>query len=466
MLMKKTKNTFYTLVITMLTLFSSSSLLAQIDSNLTKLLLEKKIITQREADSLSVLNAFNQKVNSENKNFSIGLEFRPRAEYRDGYKELRTSENKAAFFGTHRSRLYFNYSQPKFKFHTSIQDIRVWGQYGQTATAGSLNVFEAYAETSISGAFSVKLGRQKIELDNGRLFSAANWSQAGRAHDAVNIIYNSNTIHSEFINSFNQTSERIFDTEFSPTTFTNYKLLNVHYLKARLNEHFTLTTINSADSYQSKTYSGTMYTRATTGGRLEFERGNLYATISGYYQFGQLQTREHISAYYFQPEIQLRTNNLTTRLGAEFISGENSEKPSDISKSFVPLYGVAWRFMGNMDYFTSFPNDVKKGGLFNPYLFFLYQWNKKLAVRSDFHLFYLGNKIKNDLGNTINPYLGSENDLSLKYKYNDFTTIDFGFSYLVAEKSMETLKTGSSSLLPIWSYVMITFKPELFNFKK
>lgn len=464
--MEKTKNTFYTLVITMISLFTSSSLLAQIDSNLTQLLLEKKIITQREADSLLVLDAFNQKVTSENKNFNIGLEFRPRTEYRDGYRELRTSENKAAFFGTHRSRLYFNYSQPKFKFHTSIQDIRVWGQYGQSATAGSLNVFEAYVETALSDAFTVKLGRQKIELDNGRLFSAANWSQAGRAHDAVNIIFDSNSVHSELISSFNQTSERIFDTEFSPTTFTNYKLLNVHYLKARLNEHFSLTTINAVDGYQSKTYSGTMYARATTGGRLEYERGNLYATISGYYQFGQLQTREHISAYYFQPEIQLRTNKLTTRLGAEFISGENSEKPSEISKSFVPLYGVAWRFMGNMDYFTSFPTDVKKGGLFNPYLFFIYQWNKKLSVRSDFHLFYLGNKTKNDLGNVINPYLGIENDMSLKYKYNDFTTIDFGFSCMAAEKSMETLKAGSSSLVPIYSYIMITFKPDLFNFSK
>lgn len=465
-IMKKTKKTLYLAAITILALFSNQNMTAQIDSNITNLLLEKKIITQREADSINVLSAFNQKVNSENKNFSIGLEFRPRAEYRDGYKELRTSENKAAFFGTQRSRLYFNYSQPKFKFHTSIQDIRVWGQYGQTSTSGSLNVFEAYAETSISDAFSVRLGRQKVELDNGRLFSAANWSQAGRAHDAVNIIYNSNTIHAESINSFNQTSERIFDTDFSPTTFTNYKLLNVLYLKARLNQHFTLTTINAADSYQSKTYSGTLYTRATSGGRLEFEKGNLYATISGYYQYGQLQTREHISAYYFQPEIQLRSNKLTTRLGAEFISGENAEKVSDFSKSFVPLYGVAWKFMGNMDYFTSFPTDVKKGGLFNPYLFFIYDLNKKVALRSDFHLFYLGNKTKNNLGNTITPYLGFENDMSVKYKYNDFTTIDFGFSYMAAEKSMETLKTGSSSIVPIWSYLMITFKPDLFNFTK
>lgn len=460
------KKTFCCAVILFFVLFFSENTTAQIDSNLTNLLLEKKIITQREADSINVLSAFNQKVNSENKNFSIGLEFRPRTEYRDGYKQLRTADTKAAFFTTQRSRLYFNYSQPKFKFHTSIQDIRVLGQYGQTSTSGSLSVFEAYVDADITDQFFVRIGRQKIDLDNGRLFSPANWNQASRAHDGINLIFNNNHIHSEFFTSFNQTAERIFDTDFSPTTFTNYKLLNVHFLKAKLNEHFSLTTINAADSYQSKTTSGTLYTRGTSGGRLDFEKGNLYVTLSGYYQYGQLQTAERISAYYFQPEIQLRTNKLTTRLGAEFMSGENAEKASDFSKSFVPLYGVAWKFMGNMDYFTSFPTDVKKGGLFNPYLFFIYDLNKKVALRSDFHLFYLGNMTKNDLGSTINPYLGFENDLSIHYKCNSFTMLDFGFSYMAAEKSMETLKTGNSNIIPVWSYVMITFKPELFSFKK
>ena len=108
-LMETFKKTFYLIVFTVVALFSNENLFAQIDKNITNLLLEKKIITQREADSLLVLDAFNQKLNSENKNFNIGLEFRPRTEYRDGYRELRTSDNKAAFFGTHRSRLYFNY---------------------------------------------------------------------------------------------------------------------------------------------------------------------------------------------------------------------------------------------------------------------------------------------------------------------------------------------------------------------
>lgn len=462
----KMKKPLYLTVIVFSIFFFSENMSAQIDKNITNLLLEKKIITQHEADSLLVLDTFNQKVNSENKNFSIGLEFRPRVEYRDGYKQLRTEDTKAAYFATQRSRLYFNYSQAKFKFHTSIQDIRVWGQYGQTSTSGSLNVFEAYVETGISDHFSVRLGRQKVELDNGRLFSVANWSQAARAHDGINLIYENSSIHSEFITSFNQTAERIFETDFSPTTFTNYKMLNVHYLKAKLNRHFSLTTINAADSYQSKTNVNTLYTRGTSGGRLEFEKGNLYLTLSGYYQYGQLQTGNKISAYYFQPEIQLRTNKLTTRLGTELMSGDNANKTSDVSKSFVPLYGVTWKFMGNMDYFTSFPTDMKKGGLVNPYLFLTYDLNKKVSLRSDFHLFYLENKVKDNLNNNINPYLGFENDLSVKYKCNNFITADLGFSYMLAEKSMEVLKGGSSSITPLWSYIMITFKPELFNFKK
>lgn len=460
------KEKLFQLLVVLLSLFTTTKILAQEPSALTHLLLQKKLITQKEADSLLQLSVLHQKENSESRNFSIGLEFRPRFEYRDGYKQLRSETSEPAYFASQRSRLIFSYEQAKFKFHTSIQDLRVWGQYGQTSTSGSLNVFEAYAETEISEHLSIKLGRQKVELDNGRIFSAANWSQAGRAHDGINFIYNNNKIHSEFITAFNQTSEHIFETNFAPTTFSNYKMLAIHYLKAKLDKHFSISTINSADGYESKTNSKTMHTRGTSGGRIEFEKGNLYLTLSGYYQYGQLQTGTKISAYYFQPEIQWKANKLTSRLGAEIMSGNNAEKPSEVSKSFVPLYGVAWKFMGNMDYFTSFPTDVKNGGLINPYAHLIYDVNKKLSLRSDFHLFYLENKVKNSSNQTINSYLGFENDLSIKYKCNNFITADLGISYMTPKKSMETLKDGNSSKTPVWTYLMITFKPELFTSKK
>lgn len=463
--MKPKKNLIY-LIITFITLLFCENVSAQIDSNITNLLVKKGLITQREADSLLVTESFTKKVNSENKIFTVGLEFRPRFEYRNGYKQLPNDTTNAAFFTSERSRLNISYEQPKFKFQTSIQDVRVWGQYGQVSSTGSLNVFEAFAEVEIMEHFSVRLGRQKIELDNGRLFSAANWSQLSRAHDGLNLIYTNEKIQTELFTAFNQSSERIFETSYLPTTFANYKMLNLHYLKAKLNDNFTVTTINAADSFESKTSSQTLYTRGTSGGRLEFEKDNLYVTFSGYYQYGQLPSGMTIAAYYFQPEIRYKLQKWTARLGAEILSGDDTTQTSEKSKSFVPLYGVAHKFMGNLDYFTSFPTDVKKGGLVNPYLFCYYDVNKKLTLHSDFHLFYLENKVLDTQKNSISSYLGFENNLSLQYKYNTFTNVDLGFSYMMAEKSMEVLKGGDSNKTPLWGYVMFTFKPELFSSKK
>lgn len=447
-------------------LFVSVNLAAQTPVSLTDILIQKRIITQREADSIAVTTAFNEKVSAQNKNFVVDLEFRPRAEYRDGYKKLPNDTSDAAYFGTHRSRLNFTYSQPRFKFHTSIQDVRVWGQYGQVSTTGSLAVFEAYAETYLTDNLFLRLGRQKVELDNGRMFSAANWSQSGRAHDGVNLIYKNEKISSELMGYFNQTAENVFETTFAPSTFSNYKLLNVHYLKTKLHKCITLTTINAADGYESKTNARIMYIRGTSGGRLDFEKGNVLLTINGFYQYGKLQSNQEIAAYYLQPEIQINIKKLTTRLGAEYMSGDDATIKSKLSKSFVPLYGVAWKFMGNMDYFTSFPKDLKNGGLINPYLFLNYELSKKLSIRADGHLFYTQNNVLNKDGEVINPYLGFENDLSLKFKFNEYTTLDFGFSYLLAKESMETIKGGTSNNPAIWSMCMITFKPELFNINK
>lgn len=398
--------------------------------------------------------------------FNLSLEFRPRIEFRNGYRQLPTDTSNAAYFGTQRSRLQLTYSQPRFKFYTSIQDLRVWGQYGQVSTTGSLNVFEAYVESWFTNDLFLRIGRQKVEFDNGRLLSAANWNQGSRAHDGLNLVWKKEKFTSEFMTYFNQTSERIFETDFSPTSFNNYKLLTVHYLNAKLNKNTTLTTINAADGHQSKTNARTMYVRGTSGGRIEFTKNKFYATINAFYQYGQSQTGQPITAYYFQPELRFEFKKITSLIGAEYMSGDDATQPSSHLKSFVPLYGVAWKFMGNMDYFTTFPSDLKNGGLFNPYLFLFYDVHEKMLLRSDFHLFYLQNKVLHTDATVIPSYLGFEQDMSVKYKFNDFTTLDFGFSYLLAEESLEKIKGGNSKTIPVWSYLMVTFKPELFSYKK
>lgn len=70
--------------------------------------------------------------------FKVSAEFRPRAEVRNGYRHLRNDTTRAAFFISQRSRIHFHYQRPGLIFHTSIQDVRVWGEDDPRSTDGTL----------------------------------------------------------------------------------------------------------------------------------------------------------------------------------------------------------------------------------------------------------------------------------------------------------------------------------------
>ena len=110
--------------------------------------------------------------------------------------------------------------------------------------------------------------------------------------------------------------------------------------------------------------------RFTSGGAWNTVPQNGTLTLSGYYQYGKDSSGKKIAAYYLQPEIKYSgIKNYTFRLGMEYLSGHDATQPVTKDNNFVPLYGVAHRFMGNLDIFTTFPADVNNAGLVNPYLF-------------------------------------------------------------------------------------------------
>ena len=88
--------------------------------------------------------------NPDKKEFTVSLEFRPRTEYRNGYRVMRSDSTHAAVFTEGRSRLLFNFKMKNFIFHTSFQDIRVWGEKDPRSTAGTLQIFEAYVEPTLA----------------------------------------------------------------------------------------------------------------------------------------------------------------------------------------------------------------------------------------------------------------------------------------------------------------------------
>lgn len=396
--------------------------------------------------------------------FRVGLEFRPRTEFRNGYRQLRNDTTRAAFFTDQRSRLTITYLRPGFMFHTSVQDVRIWGERDTRSTNGTLQVYEAFVETKLTKEFAVRIGRQKIMYDNQRLFAQNNWRQSGGAHDAIRFVYAKNKLSTELLGAFNQNQERFSGTTYNPD-FKNYKVLLTHFLLWQLSERLSITTLNVMDGYQQpKTTSK----RFTSGGRITLDHNRMNLTLAAYYQYGKNTDNIKLQAYYLQPEIQYTaSSSLLFRLGAEVFSGNNGKSSTTgISYSFDALYGVNHRFLGSMDYFTRFPADFNNAGIIAPYFFTFYNLTKKLTLRSDEHLFFTQNNFVYN-GQVIPSYLGFENDLLFIYKPGKTTEIQLGFSYALVTQSMTYIKgSGDPKLFNTWAFLMITFQPELFSLKK
>jgi hypothetical protein len=399
----------------------------------------------------------------------IDAELRPRAEFRDHYMWSIADAEMPKLYFTQRNRLNINYKSKWVRLHASPQEIHVWGESGTISKVGSINFFELYAEPRIGKNLTARIGRQALSLDNGKIFSAAPWSQQSRAHEGIRVMYK-NKLETDFTFAFTRSYGERFDVAYSPVASHTYKYLLVHHLKHNFTNHFTLTTINALDELKSTKEENRFYPRITQGGRLEYTLGWFYGTVSAYYQhgrqYGQNAAATHLRAYYIQPEISAKTEKTLVRLGMEVMSGNKMNDPQNISRSFVPLYGVAWKFMGNMNLFTRFPADVNGKGMINPYLFVMYQANKKLSLRGDAHLFYTQYPlIKQDV-EIDGKYLGFESDLSLNYKPIRSLEITYGFSFAIAHRRAELLhKITNAAETPIWSYLMVSYTPRLLSRK-
>ncbi|MCE6989669.1 alginate export family protein [Dyadobacter sp. CY323] len=410
--------------------------------------------------------SFSQTADSLKRELTVDFEMRPRAEFRDNFMLAASDSVMPEFFVSQRNRFDITYTSNRFKFHASPQEIHVWGKSGSFSRVGNINAFELYIEPHLTRHLSVRIGRQALSLDNGRIFSAAPWSQQSRAHEGIRLLFNKK-VNTDLTIAFTRPYGKRFDAAYSPVASHQYKFLFVHHLKHQLNKHFALTTINTLEVFEKSIAPTQHYQRITNGGRLEFTHSGLYATVNAYYQYGRNAAEKKIRAYYIQPEISAGFEKMTVRLGAEVLSGNKATIRPDVTNSFVPLYGVAWKFMGNMNLFTRFPADVNDKGLMNPYLFALYQVSKKLSLRADAHLFYSQYPLEEPGKYPKGRYLGFESDISLNFKPIKQVEIIYGFSSTWAAERMELLKkVPDSDKIPVWSYLMISFRPRLLRLAK
>ncbi len=390
-------------------------------------------------------------------------EFRPRTEFRHGYKTLSAVDADAAFFTSQRTRLNVFFKSEDFKVGFSLQDVRTWGATKQLNLADDLSgIHEAWGQYLFDEKFSVKLGRQEIIYDDHRIFGSVGWAQQARSHDAAIFKYADAGFKLDVGLAFNQEKESLFNTHYD---LANYKAFQYVWLHKKLEDFgMSFLVLNNGRQFTTLVQDVTNYDVAysqTYGTRLTYKKNDLSFATAFYGQSGKNAANKDLSASYLAAEASYAfTSEFTMGVGFEMLSGNdqvNGDAMED--KAFTPFYGTNHKFNGHMDYFYV-GNHGGSVGLNDIYSSFKYK-KDRFSAALVVHLFSAAGSVADPANSNkeMESYLGTEFDFSIGYALTKGVSFAAGYSQMMATETMEALKGGSLDETNNWVWVMVTFKP-------
>lgn len=410
---------------------------------------------------------------------SMNAELRPRAEYRSGYGSPITDSSSPAGFMLQRSRLGFGFKNAYLKTNFTIQDSRTYGEAGVNSEAvsssGSLSVYEAWADILLIPGGSVAIGRQALKYDDNRIFSAANWSNTGTAHDVVVFKYE---LENSFTGNlgFAYNNDKAISKETMYSAATKYRYMGYLWISKPLTPGLLFTALaldegiqkTTTDASGTTTYSSKvdMYHRYTAGGNLKYQNPSCPFDFlaTAYFQFGKTTATKNLNASLLALKMNYKlTPAFIGTLGADLYSGDDGKDTSK-SKTFNWLYGAPHSFNGYMDYWTA---SLPTQGLVDYYGQVAGNLTKKFSYEVGYHLFDTAKEVEYSSAKH-GKSLGSELDIKLSYKMNSCVSVEGGWgTYFLSDNSryLKLKAADAKSRTPNWAYISLTIKPDVFKIK-
>lgn len=401
--------------------------------------------------------------------FRMTGEYRPRFEYRHGYKVLADSNMTAARFVSQRTRLNLFYNADKIRTGLSIQDVRTWGsQSQQNISDGLISLHEGWFEYAFTEKFSMKAGRQQLVYNDHRIMGNSDWNHQGRSHDVLVLKWTDSLLVIHTGLGYNQAQEQS-NTTLYPVS-NNYKAIQYFWLNRKFGAtQASLLFLNNG--IQSPVSSNSIRYSQVTGVHLERQKEKWSTIVKGYYQSGREGTsNKKLNAWNVGAELHRKLEKgFSVGVGLELFSGQSqtdtAKSYTDTQHSFTPPYGTGHKFNGYMDYF--YAGSLHAGvGLQNGYLRLKYK-NEKLFVALEPHVFLAAadvlNKsefVKSGKYTAMDAYLGTEADFTIGWTPQKNVTFQAGYSQMFASSTMEAVKTGRKDESSNWAYLMITVKPD------
>lgn len=399
---------------------------------------------------------------------SIDAEFRPRTEFRQGFRKPLSDTLNTGLVTLQRTRLNAFYNGRILNARISLQDSRIWGNSNNKTNSSKIEIYEAWFDYLIISGLSLKMGRQELKYDDQRLLAAPNWSNTGIAHDVMVLKYNSPFIQVHAGFAYNNSKDTICNTEYSYNPKDNYKTMAYSWLsKSIYNTKFSL--IGIYEGFEKRTDYNVIYPRITYGGNIFYSNdsseweGNLTAYFQTGKNPGKKSGKEYadLRAYFLAAKASYKINNLWKfTSGIDYFSGTSTNIDAGKSYTFNRLYGVTHGFNGSMEYYVSLPAQ----GLIDYYSGLNVLLPPDLSIDLTGHFFNLDKElIYNNVGAGKN--LGGEADLTMNYKVSKEITIQGGYSmYFNSDTTPKYFKVEGKNIQPQqWIYMMLTIKPQLYK---
>lgn len=394
--------------------------------------------------------------------FSLNGQFKPRYEYRDGYRQLISDDLFPASFVSQRTRLNFDYSNSNLTSRISVQDVRVWGDEIHLKNVPRIAMHEAWVDVKLDTMISLKVGRQELVYDDHRILGNVDWAQEGRSHDAVVGKYESSNMKLHIGGAFNQSAQNLFSTTYP---LKNYKGMGFLWFENILDSNMRYTVLGITDAFQENDTNNYNYFRYTFGGNYYYTSQSLELLGTGYYQLGQTILAQDIAAYMFSLQAYYKFSGFKIGAGIDYLSGNDTENDnSNEYTAFNTLYGTNHKFYGLMDHFLDIPAHTGGGGLIDIYATINYNFISKWNANLDFHTFSLEKAIINPANSILTDKgLASEVDLVLTHTIASDIKLQLGYSYLIPADALKIVQgrpTGDNSQ---WIWAMLIVTPELFS---
>lgn len=413
----------------------------------------------------------------------VSATIRPRTEYLHGFSTLPDSAAQNGLFTTQRTRITLDHKKDNIEVRVSVQDVRTWGNQSQLVGNENfgVSIHEAWGKAWLNDKWAVKFGRQEISYDDQRILGSVDWAQQARSHDVILFQYKHEKLKLDIGGAYNQNGPQLNTTSYNVAR--SYKTLQYLWANYAFNKEFN-TSILAMSVGQQVNYTNTAgisrhhdnYT-LTAGTRMEYEKEKFKLAFNGYYQLGSTNTRPamNVSAYNLNLDFKYKlSDHLKLGIGAELLSGnsqtDTSSAYTSVQHAFNPYFGTNHKFNGVMDYFYV-DNHIGNVGLNDGYLSLFYK-NKKFNAGLTGHVFLANANILDEQefinnGNitALSPYLGTEIDIFGSFNITNGAKCKLGYSQLFATESMEAIKGGDRNEIANWAYVMIIFKPTIFERK-